>query len=145
MKKIIEIDGKDLRAQKELLLSSPLNAKEYKKLRARIPYVPLAGELFDEINSIYPLQIPENPRVFPVNEQEGVYSLFLKQNKTSVSLIGNEELKDLYNTHGGHFIYGVGIRSEKQKNGKTYQNMKLRGWLVVKVKGGQGGGKIADK
>ena len=141
MKKIIEIDGRELRAQKELLMSSPLNIEEYKKLKARIPYVPLAGEPFDEINSIYPLQIPESPRVFTVNGQEGVYSLFLKQNKTSVSLIGDEELKDLYNTHGGHFIYGVGTKMEKHKNGKIYHNMKLRGWLVVKVKKEVGGSK----
>lgn len=133
MKKIIEIEGKDLRAQKELLMSSPLNGEEFKKLKARIPYVPLAGESFDEINSIYPLLIPENPHVFTVNGQEGIYSLFLKQNKTSVSLIGDEELKDLYLAHGGHFIYGVGTKFEKQKNGKTYQNMKLRGWLLVKI------------
>jgi hypothetical protein len=134
MKKIIEIEGKDLRAQKELLMSSPLNGDEFKKLKARIPYVPLAGESFDEINSIYPLLIPESPRIFTVNGQEGVYSLFLKQNKTSVSLIGDDELKDLYLAHGGHFIYGVGIKIEKQKNGKTYHNMKLRGWLLVKIK-----------
>ena len=138
MKRVFEVDGAELRAHKEVLLNAPLNAAEYKILRERIPYVPLAGEAFDELNCIYPLKIPEVPRAFTINEKEGAYSLLLRQDRISVSLVGDKELKELYNANAGHYIYGVGRKVEKQKNGKTYQNIKLRGWLLVKVKLKQG-------
>ena len=134
MKKIVEFDGHELRAQKEYQMSLPLSSSEYKKLKTRIPDVPLAGEPFDEINMIYPLHIPENPRAYAINEANNAFSMLLRYNKTTVSVIGDEEMKDLYNTHMGHFIYGVGIKIEKHKNGKTYHNVKLRGWLLVKLK-----------
>ncbi|MCK5343704.1 MAG: hypothetical protein KAR20_09880 [Candidatus Heimdallarchaeota archaeon] len=134
MKKIVEFEGQELRAHKEYQMSLPLSNSEYKKLKNRIPYVPLVGESFDEINMIYPLRIPENPRVFTVNEEKNAFSMLLRYNKTSVSVIGDEEMKDLYSNHMGQFIYGVGTKMEKHKNGKTYHNIKLRGWLLVKLK-----------
>ena len=134
MKKIIEFDGHELKAQKEYQMSLPLSNSEYKKLKNRIPYVPLVGEPFDEINTIYPLRIPENPSVFTIDEENDAFSMLLRYNKTSVSVIGDSEMKALYSNHMGHFIYGVGTKIEKHKNGKTYHNIKLRGWLLVKLK-----------
>ncbi|UYP48013.1 hypothetical protein NEF87_004298 [Candidatus Lokiarchaeum ossiferum] len=83
---------------------------------------------------IYPLRIPENPRFFTVNEECNAFSMLFRFNKSTVSVIGDEEMKDLYNSHMGHFIYGVGTKNEKHKNGKTYHNIKLRGWLLVKMR-----------
>ncbi|MHA1729292.1 MAG: hypothetical protein ACTSWY_11245, partial [Promethearchaeota archaeon] len=59
--------------------------------------------------------------------------------------IGDEAMEKLYSEHAGHFVFGVGTKSEKHKNGKTYNNMKLRGWLLAKMKNDPSTGKTAKK
>lgn len=142
MNRVIEIDESELRAQKELGFHLPLTNEEYKRLKDRIPYVPLAGEHFDELNSIYPLHIPEKPVFYSINGDNTAYSLLLRLQNKSISVIGDEEMKTLYMSHAGHYIYGVGAIYETHKNEKTYINMKVRGWLLVKLKSKRSAGVI---
>lgn len=47
-----------------------------------------------------------------------------------VSVIGDSELEQCYKKNPGAFIYGVGNLKEKVKDGKTYRDLRPRGWLL---------------
>lgn len=134
MDRVIEISRDELLAQRELNIHLPLVKEDYKRLQDRIPYIPLIGERFDDINWIYPLLIPNEPHSYVIGADSKVHSMLFRFNNSSVSVIGDDEMNTHYLQHPNHFIYGVGLLTEKVKNGKTYSNIRLRGWLLVKLK-----------
>ena len=122
------------RALMELKNKEPLSEGEYAKLREMIPDCGLSGEPFDEVSWVHPIRIPKDPRVFVLQQDTKVVSVWGKFNRNVfVSVIGDSELEKCYENNPGSFIYAVGTIKEKVKEGKTYRDLRPRGWLLCVI------------
>ena len=132
MNRIIKLPS--CRALLELKNKEPLSESEYAKLRDVIPECCLAGEPFDEVSWVYPIRIPKVPKVFVLQEDPYVVSVWGTLNRNIfVSVIGDEELANCYRENSGAFIFAVGTIKEKVKEGKAFRDLRPRGWVLVVI------------
>jgi hypothetical protein len=120
----------------DLKEKTPLIKEDYEKVLAMIPECPMKGIPFDDVSFLYPLQVVGSPRFTVLNEAPRVVSLLVKYNlSTLAGIIGEEELESTVMKHPNAIIYAVGKMSTKEKEGRTYHNLRPRGWLLVEEQG----------
>jgi hypothetical protein len=129
MNRVLKMDN--CRALRELKGQQPLTESEYQRLDQLAEECPLVGEHFDEVSTVYPLQIPIEPKVRLLDETNHIVSVVVLLNRNQyVGVIGDKELEDAYLTYPGGFLYCVGELEKKIKGEMTFWNLRPRGWKV---------------
>lgn len=122
------------RAFLELKDRTPLTDEEWSRLYNLIQDCGLKGTPFDEVSYLYPLLIPNKPRVQILQENPRVVSVSTLYDRNQfVGVVGDRELEEFYLDHEKAFLYAVGKLEKCRKNDKEYLNLRPRGWVIVEV------------
>lgn len=132
MNRVLQL--RNCRALRELKGQQPLTEDEYRRLAQLAEDCPLTGEHFDEVSWLYPLRIPQEPKVRILDESMGIISVSVLLNRNQfVGVIGDQELAEVYRRYPGGFLFCVGELETKQKDSMTFYNLRPRGWQVYPV------------
>ena len=125
---------KTFRAYREYRALGPMTDEEWQLMKEMVPGCPMQGEEFDEINWLYPFKIPRNPVIHRLSETEEIFSVGVRFNHTQfVGVTGGMDLLESYNSNLEGFLFVVGKIKVKEKEGRTYYNIRPRGWLIASV------------
>ena len=122
------------RAFMELKDRSPLTEVEWGRFRGFISECGLKGMPFDDASYVYPLQIPQHPRVRVLHESPRVISaLGIYDRSVCIGIVGDAEFERHYSAHAGAFVYVVGKYEKVLKDNREFYNLRPRGWVIVEI------------
>jgi hypothetical protein len=118
----------------ELKDRSPLTEDEWVRFRGLISECGLKGMPFDDVSYVYPLQIPQHPRVRVLQESPRVISaLGLYDRSLCIGIVGDAEFERHYAAHSSAFVYVVGKYEKVLKDNREFYNLRPRGWVIVEI------------